>query len=571
MRPAAFGIAYYSWVSRRKLLKLGIGIALCLAALFPFFGSMARFVIFTYALLFLAVCCFVVFFPFEATPNRFGYPRELFRLPVRTRSLVFWPWLFCTLSLSLAWVAFTAAVSQAFGAHWPVFTPCLLFAAGVACVLAGMWAPLSDLLSKQLGLWAASAVSGGFAVWLIDVETRASYGAGQPEYATRTSPYAVVITLLVWLAAAYPAAHAAVACDRHGDKWLPGFACSLQRVWQYLRPRRLPKPFGSPARAQLWYCSAGPQAIGPALISLVQLGFLVFLLVASRAAPEKVLAHVVVFVTAVWLPFTFVILGVLISVILPLLGFQLREAIASQFGFGITRFAFVRPFHSGGVAVAILRSALDGALNGCAFCVLAVLVTVVGWHYATDRTVRDWTSDFGALWTAVFGDLPAWQCFGVIALSASAGVAVLWKLATDIMLAPRGRMRLWAAAATLCGLVAVNGSAAVGVSLLLDPATRAQAVRVFTWLGMAFLAVKFLIAVTAFRVARREALFEGSEFCEFRTCWLAVAIPALVSAAVLLPAGLPVPAWLVLLWIFVLMPLGRLPLITLNLAWIRHR
>jgi hypothetical protein len=571
MRPAAFGIAYYCWVSRRKLLKLGIGIAVCLAALFPFFGSIGRFSIFIYVLSFLAVCCFVIFFPFEATPNRFGYPRELFRLPVPTRSLVFWPWLFCTLSSSLTWVAFTAAVSQAFGAHWPVLTPCLLFAAGVACVLAGMWAPLSDPLTKQLGLWAALAVSGGFALWLIDVEIRASYGAGQPEYATRTSPYTVAMTLFVWLAAAYPAAHAAVACDRHGDRWLPGFARGLKRICEYLKPGRLPQPFGSPARAQLWYGERSLQGVAAAAISLVQLGLFVLLLGASRIAPAKLPPHVVVFVTAVGLPITFVGLGVLISVFLPVLGIQLPHAIASQFGFGITGFTFVRPIRSGGIAVAILRSALVGALSGCLFCISLVIVAAVGWHYATGRTVRDWTRDFGELWTVVFGDLPAWQCFGVMALSASAGVAVLWKLGTEVMLAPRGRKRLWAKTATLCGLVAVNVSAAVGVSLLLDPATRAQAVRVFTWLGMAFLAGKVLVAVTAFRAARRAGLFEGRELRDFRACWLAVAGAVLVSAAVLLPAELPMPTWLVLLWVLVLMPLGRLPLIAHNLEWVRHQ
>jgi hypothetical protein len=569
MRPAALGIAYYCWVSRRKVLWVGGGfIALYLAVIYPFLDrDKALVVISSIALFFSAIGSFTFFFLFELGPNRLGYPRQLYTLPIPTRSLVFWPWFYCTVSLSVMWLTLTMLLNLALGGHWPLLTPCLLFAAGVACILAGTWAPFADRFSKGLCMTTAAVVSLGLTNWLIDRESNVALGLELTGHATGPSEHSVAATLLAWLTAAYLFAHFAVACDRRGDRWLRGFDVSnFLTPWN---PRYRPSPhaFGSPDRAQYWYYSYGPRSSVGTGFYVYQLGLLALVLGFSRLVSPVVNPHLVVF----GIP-GILILGVsLMSLVIRIL---------RAFGVGPPKidprqlpgaslesptFLFLRPISGGGVAAALLRASLRNVLTNCLWWLSIALVVGIGRNVilaATGRPIPDWTR--------VLGDLPAWQCFGALVLSALAGVVVLWKLATDWELAPSPD-RMWSRIAVINVIMRFNGLAAVGLSLLLDPATRVRAVGVFTWLGLAILAVKVLVAVAAFRFARRAGWLEASAVRDFWRCWLAVAVPALASAAVLLPAQLPVPAAFVVLWMTIFLPLGRLPLIALAFESNRHR
>jgi hypothetical protein len=583
MRPPAFGIAYYCWVSRWKALRaMGIFGAFFIAAFYAFLASAVGVspvgremggAIALLALILWIMLCLVSFLLFEGTDNRFGYPRTFFALPVPTRWLVFWPWFFCTLSLSLPWLAMTALASLLFGTHLPLLIPCLGVAACVACSLAGMWAPIRDPVCKGLAVAAALAVSGGMLMWLFGLAITTFFGPDLPGHSTGAPKYAVAPTLLVCLAAAYLTAHAGVACDRRGDTWLPEVSLAGRKVLDYLRSRPLPRPFGSPARAQCWYLFHSPFGLRGRLSSAALFGLFVFYFCVSRAIRPEVNPHLVVFVFAVGCPVFAVSLAAIAPVILApavtqsVLGFQLPNAdtlVNRQLTLG---FMFARPMSSGGLAAACLRSSLFGVLSSCRFLVPVVLVVGVGWSAtlaATGRTAWDWTG--------VFGDLPAWQWFGLIALAAAAVVVILWRLATDLAILLRADLHQhWTKVAAGFGIVIVSGVALFGVSLLSDPGTRTLAVSVFTWLGLALLVAKVLVAYVAFRAARRAGLLDGTAIRDFRTCWLAVAMPTLLAVAVLLPAQLPVPLGLVVLWIFVLVPLGRLALIAFAFESCRHR
>jgi hypothetical protein len=527
-----------------------------------------------HALLNVAVIGATGFLLVERSKNWSGYPRAFFTLPVRTRSLVFWPWLFCTLSLAIPWFAMTVLVSQLFGNHLPLWTPCLLFAAGMACVLAAVWAPFPGLFAKTLAFVVAVLVSGGLAIWLIDVEVNAFPGAALPGDMSEPPEQAVVAVLLACLAAGCFAAHAAVACDRRGDKWLPGLARAGRRVLEFFRARPLPRPFTSPARAQCWYTFHSPFGRITRILSVACLGAYIVALDISRKHSEAVDPHLMVFGIAVCLPVLGLGVALLLYVFVPLpaiqrwLGLQLPKADTyRKRDLTLTlRFAFARPLSSGGLAAAFLRSHLLGVLTTCRLWLPVALVAGFGWYIArvgTDRAVQDSTH--------AFGELSGWQCLGLAVLLGSGGVAVLWRMATELpMSAPPGRGRTWVEFALSFGMVIVNGLATVGVSLLLDSATRDAAVSAVAWMGITLLAAKALVATWAFRALRRAGLFDATAFHDFRRCWLAVAVPAVASTAVLLPSQLPIPAWLALLWIMVFLPLGRFALITFGFDWRRH-
>jgi hypothetical protein len=330
----------------------------------------------------------------------------------------------------------------------------------------------------------------------------------------------------------------------------------------------LPQPFGSPARAQRWYFSYGPAGCAFSLIYLYQLGFLAFVLGFSRHLSDIINPHLVVFGFVVCLPILVMGLVVPVHLILRALGVRLRKLDPRQLPGGQLEpatFLRLRPMSGGEFAAAILRASLRNVLTNCRWWLSLALVLGIGWSvaHAAGRAVHDWTRPFG--------DLSAWQCIGVIVLSAVAVVVVLWHLTTNWMMVLPGSNRLWRQTALFTGFVGVNGLAAVGLSLLLDPTTRARAVGVFTGLGLAILVLKVVVASAAFLSARRAGLVEAPAVRDLCRCWLAVAVPALASAAVLLPAKLPVPVGFVVLWMVIFLPLGRLPLIAFAFESGRHR
>src|ERR1700722_1827484 len=105
MRPAAFGIAYYVWLSWRQPLKVMLGAVVCFGfvGLLPV-GETVRVACITLACFTAFGCCAIFSVLFEADADRIGFPRSLFTLPLHTCTLVFWPWLFGATSLSLLWV-----------------------------------------------------------------------------------------------------------------------------------------------------------------------------------------------------------------------------------------------------------------------------------------------------------------------------------------------------------------------------------------------------------------------------------------------------------------------------------
>jgi hypothetical protein len=174
----------------------------------------------------------------------------------------------------------------------------------------------------------------------------------------------------------------------------------------------------------------------------------------------------------------------------------------------------------------------------------------------------------------LLGRLPAWQTVGAVALSVVAVVGATWKIATDGFLAKAtfNQSDRWYYVGPTLAIFGLNGLVAVGTSFLLDPATRVPAVDALAGAGVVILTAKLIVALLAFRSANRNGLLEGLSLRKFFAVWLVLAAILLGTTAVLVSSlGLPVPTSLVLLWVAILLPLGRFALFPLCIEALRHR
>jgi hypothetical protein len=550
MRPAALGIAYYAWVSRRMWLKPGLSVAAGLAVIgvgLLLVGELFSAFVLCNAYLFLLFCGPVFSVLMEEKANRSGYPQALFRLPVPTAALVFWPWLFGTASMALWWLPPALLLNLSDKEGVPVLVPALGLAATIAWLDVAVWAPIRDLAVKILAVMTSMLLPGLLATWLsFDIELPS---------------YAVAAVLAGCLAISFPAAITAVAADRRGDVWLQGLVLAGRLQPKYREPSPDSRAFASIARAQYWYTSSSPLGRLVSLFGALWLVPLALVLALSRMGPTPLSPHLLVFGFAVVVPLlTLGPIGLAIQNTRTKTG---RDPIDLQES---STFVFLRPIGSGQLAIAILETTLLGVLQSWAFCLAAALVAGSCWS-----VVSPVPGDIARAATGYLDRLPVWRAVGVVVLSGYAVVGLTWRLVTNrVVMTPtrQGRMLYFAGRLSSLGQVAFL---AMSISLLLDPETRLATVGVLAWLGIAVLGAKVLIAATALRAARKDGLLDRTALQRATLLWASLAIPTLGLAAVVLPGlGLPIPTSLVVLWVAILLPLGCFALIPLGLEATRH-
>jgi hypothetical protein len=493
-------------------------------------------------------------FEYEMNPDRMGFPRSLYTLPVQTRTLVFWPWLIGTTSFGLWSVSCGTLVNWLAGAHEPVVVFSLGAAVCIGWLQVALWTPFQSPL-KLLIFFAGVLLLIMFVAWLY-------VRSGLPEYA-------MVAVLGCLLALSYPAALAGVARDRRGDAWQPGLSV-VARLWQFhRRAARLPQPFGSLARAQRWYNWWEPRSVvgrvmaAPlvTLLAAMGLGFLVSMLREQDPVPRPFPGPLIPSALFFFLP---------LVVLLPM---RLLVRFPGAIGLDpIPRrpsYVLFRPISSGTLTATLLRTALRGVFWSWAFWLPLGLGACLWWNAvsAVPGSILQELKLF-------FGRLPTWEIVGVIVLSAMALVGLLWRLITDLLMVgvALDQPDHWPYLGLSLALAGLSGLVGAGLSLSLDPATRPLAVDVLAGAGVVILAVKVVVAAIAFRSARREGLLEGMSLRTSFQVWAVLAIALLSATAALLPGlQLPVPTTLVLLWIAILLPLGRFALLPLGLEALRHR
>jgi hypothetical protein len=552
MRPAVFGIGYYICLSRRGALKgaLYAAVGLTLVGCLPL-GHDVRLAAFTYALVAALFWCAILslLFDYEMSPDRMGFPRSLFTLPVATRTLVFWPWLFGITSSAMWWVVSGTLLNWLYGSNQSVVVPALGLAVWIAWLQVGLWAPVRTPLVKFPLFLSGIPLPGMFVAWLY-------VRSGLPEYA-------MVLVLVVCLALLYLAGLAGVAYDRRGDAWLSSLS-TLWRLWQNRRqPAPLPPPFASPARAQRWFNWRSPEGLGRTFMAAPLAALFGLLFFFSRTAAPKWNPHLVVFLGAVVLP----------TCIAPPMWFLATKMSLSRGSkpVGLRESMYLpllRPIGTGSLGVSFLRSLLRCAIWSWAFWLALALLVCLCWN-AFSATPAGMAHDLKVF----FGGLSWWQCSVVVAFTFGAVVGLTWRLVADLLLlAMFGYRRYADTVAAFLAVVGLNGLVAIGVSLLLEPATRPWAVDALAVAGVVILAVKLMVAGLAFRSVYRNGQLEGLSLRRFFAVWLVLAAILLGTTAGLVSSfGLPVPTSFVLLWVVILLPLGRFALLSLGFEALRHR
>jgi hypothetical protein len=484
----------------------------------------------------------------EEKANRSGYPQALFRLPVPTAALVFWPWLFGTASMALWWLPPALLLNLSDKEGVPVLVPALGLAATIAWLDVAVWAPIRDLAVKLLVVMTSMLLPGLFATWLsFDIELPS---------------YAVAAVLAACLAISFPAAIAAVAADRRGDVWLQGLVLAGRLQPKYREASPNSRAFASIARALYWYNSSSPLGRLVSFFGALTLVPSAGVLVVSRMDPTPLNPHLLVFGFTVVVPLlTLGPIGLAVQNARAKTG---RDPIDLQES---STFVFLRPIGSGQLAIAILETTLLGVLQSWAFCLAAALVAGSCWG-----AVSPVPGDIARAVTGYLDRLPVRQAVGVVVLSGFAVVGLTWRLVTNRLVmtpaARRGRLLYFAGRLSSLGQVAFL---LMSISLLLDPATRPATVGTLAWLGIPVLGAKVLIAATAFRAARKDGLLDRTALRQATLLWASLGIPTLGLAAIFLPGlGLPIPTSLVVLWVAILLPLGRFALLPLGLEATRH-
>jgi hypothetical protein len=490
---------------------------------------------------------------FDAKEPRIGFPRKLFTLPVPTRTLVFWPWLFGTTGSGLLSVVCGTLLNWLLESDVPVVVWAVGAAVCMAWLQVAFWTPVRVPGIRSLAWLSGAILPIVFVAWLY--------------FRSGLSLHAILAVLVSCLALSYPAALAAVARDRRGDAW-PLDLSIAARLWPFRRrAARVPRAFGSLARAQRWYNWWDPRAVlvRVLLAPLAPLMAAMVLVALTIELSEK---------NPIPGPFPGPLSASLRFFVLPLVVLlSMRLLVSFLWAKGIDpiqrrpSFVLVRPINSGTLTATLLRTILRGALWSGVYWLLLVLGAWLCWDaLSTKQGMQELE--------LLFARLPAWQIVGVIFLLAVAIVGILWWLISHLLLLFVGLHQPdhWCYVGLSLAMAGFSGVVAVGISLLLDRATRPLAIDALAGAGVVILLAKAVVAGMAFRFAYRDGLLEGMSLRRFFLAWSVLAIGLLSATAAVLPGlGLPVPTSLVLLWLVILLPLARFALIPPGLEAVRHR
>jgi hypothetical protein len=218
-------------------------------------------------LIFLLVPPFVYFFHgIDPFVGESCFPPRLLRLPVPTSSLVAWPMVYGTLSVILVWFVSAGFIwrplAEERGLEVPLWWPALFLAAMLAWLQALLWTPFGlrglrfIMLLTLFSLLIAADVfyysdvipySGAIPfAWIVDnVRSSTRVEISEP---LLVALYAG-LTLIGWTAGYVGVVHAR--CGRVSD-W-QAILEPMRKLDRWLWLSRSPKPFASPARAQVWF------------------------------------------------------------------------------------------------------------------------------------------------------------------------------------------------------------------------------------------------------------------------------------------------------------------------------
>jgi hypothetical protein len=544
MRTPALAFAWGLWCAHRLGFIACMATMMALAATYPLVFSMSR----GPAVLIVSILPLLGVFGYvlnallvSGEPGSLvaGYPRAMLVLPVRTRTLVFWPMLYGSLGGVLLWLFTAVLVYGPSGYSAPILLPCLALAALMAWVHALAWLPIRNHLLRTLVIMIAVLALGFLPYWLMASELASRAG--------------IAGLLLGYIPSAFALALLAVESQRRGEAW--GFQRWLSRRGRVARPParlRRNRPFRSPEGAQFWYewdCHGWslPGCTGFVLVLYAGLW-----LSTSRRADSLALPYFLV--AFLGLPIAFA------SAVGSGLG-KLRPPWMMRRGFGT--FVAIRPMTSGALVAAKFRAALASVLLTWAITAAILAVFLV----ATGNASRSSEVIAGFLRTQ-----PGWRGPAILVLALVFLPALTWKHLTDSV-APVITGRKWladGAAFVFAGVIL--GLTAVIIWFVQHREYLPRLIGAIPWVVACAAVLKGTLAVAVFRSALRRELMNWPAFWSIVGTWLALTAGAARIAVLSVPAvSLPVSQLTLLVGIATYMPLVRYPLSTLALEWNRHR
>jgi hypothetical protein len=555
MRSPALTLAWQLGRRHRRGLSLVLAWLLTLTllaqalpagALAPYAHGLATvpFVVaFCYA---LAVFCYG--FEVEMSPPHSGFPARQFTLPVRTGVLVRWPMIYGTVAVALAWVVLAYFVFRRSGLDVPVWGPALAGAALLAWFQAVVWSPF--------GLpWLRVAVVVGLlnAFGALPLVFR-EYGPSEP---------VILMVFAGLIAAAYGVAYAGVASARRGDVpdwwWLPRLVSRVleRRSWR-------PRSFASPARAQLWLEWRRSGRALPIFVGCWLAFLLPFLPTMEWFESAGAAAGLFPVVAGVSAPAsaTLKVLGTLL--LLPVLlatGFGLGgSGPSSRSPYALSSFAATRPQSTAALVAIKVRTAMRSSLVTWALTVLVVLVWLVptGKYEALLEFRGRWLADYHPLEVAA---LSLVILIGLWALTWRQLVNGLWISLTG---------RAWFNAASMgLGFGLLVALCYLGGWLYRHPEALGTVWALLPWLAGSAVLLKFGVAGWAVRALSRRGLVAARTLAHLAGVWLLAAGGLLALLCWLVPGH--VPRHWIACGVILVLPLARVALAPLALAWNRHR
>jgi hypothetical protein len=544
MSSPALAIAYGIWVRNQTGFVVCAAALLAMALFYPalFAYSVTPATLIASTIPLIGVFSYVLnatVFAQDAGSLASSYPRHMMVLPVKSRTLVFWPMVFGSLLAVGVLVVTVKIVYRSSGLAIPLGLPALAMVVIIAWFQAIAWFPLKVRWIRALIAAFTTLGLGSLPVWILV--------QGGPEAQLR-----VAVVLLAYLVTAYPLAFAAVRSERRGDSWHLGFSSKMDRSgvdWAYRN--QAARPFQSAALAQLWYewCCHGRASM--AFVGSELLLVWGILLTSHRPIDATLMP----FILSLLLLAPTLIVGSTGSMIGRLRPFWVDQR-------PLNTFVTTRPISNGGLVGAKLRMALVIVVLTWVFTLIGTSACVV-----LTRSLPGATT----LWHRVESLYPGGRAHAICALACVLVPAASFRMLSDgLPFALTGR-RWLADGAVLCYFVILAILAACGAWLAQHPSYFSRLIAILPWLVGCAAILKASAAAAAFRYAIHRRLMGWPAFWRIIAVWsgLTTAIVALVM--LLGPPSTLISTPSLILGAATCVPLIRFPLSSIAMDWNRHR
>jgi hypothetical protein len=365
MNAPAVGIGYSLWL-RLRWVMAGMFAYMAVLAVIVQLYPMPEFAAAAIALTAVVAHLLTVFTlgPVDLGVRGSGFPKNMMVLPVRTRSLVWWPMIYGAATMALLWILVTTLILLPAGVSPPIVWPAVVAAVATAWLQAVGWSPFPSPFVRVPIL--------ALALTPLSLLVTCAYMYLECHYVS----IAIVAASLAWIFVAYIFAIHGLARARTGSEgeWLRTFVTRIvaHRQKQRSQANFMRPPFRSAFTAQLWHEFRRNAITLPIMMSFVSLPMLAIVLPATiDSDPSRNLLFSSVTVTPAMLG-----LGMLVGLYILLSGLY-GAGMGKIDVWGkeqIPGFFAIRPMSTPQLVIAKMIGAGVGAL--VAWILLLVLLTI---------------------------------------------------------------------------------------------------------------------------------------------------------------------------------------------------